>query len=118
MKDIIDTRLRFSYHGKRYNTKVKSKIYNDTLIISQLALGSSRLWLISQNGAWRIISDMPICLELKERLVCKVSVLLGTPLGTEAQTAAQLPLRIGVLLNAVLNVLAAKNALHPDKYFT
>src|SRR4051812_12316943 len=111
MKDTIDTRLRFSYHGKRYNIKVKGRICNDTLIVSQLTLGNTRIWLIFQNDVWRIINDMPLCQELKKRLVSKVAQLFGLPLGSEAQVPAQLPLRAGFLLNAVLNFLAARNAL-------
>jgi len=112
MKDSLNTRLRFSYRGKQYVVSVNSVTYTEKLIVNKLRIGHTRLWLILQNDVWRFVSDMPLCRELKHLLVRKVTTWLGVASATgPACIAEQLPIRKGILLNAVLNVLAVKKEL-------
>ncbi|MCD8739119.1 hypothetical protein LT679_00780 [Mucilaginibacter roseus] len=104
MKTTKNVRLRFRFAGELYSVTVNSINYTGSLIVSKLRVGHTQFWLILQNGVWRFVSDMPLCRDLKSILVAKVAGLHGL----STQTADQLSPRNGVLLNAVLSVLAIK----------
>jgi len=109
MKIIKKTRLRFTYGGKGYIVPVNSIQYNGALIVNKLRVGHAHLWLVLQDGVWRFISDMPLCRELKTILLQKVASLHG--LITPTENPEQVPLRTGILFNAILNLLALKREL-------
>ncbi|WP_146379831.1 hypothetical protein [Mucilaginibacter pallidiroseus] len=71
MSDASKKHIRFSYYGKCYNVTVESRSYAD-IITAKVLIGHIRLWLILQNNACRLISDMPICSELKEIIFRKI----------------------------------------------
>jgi len=110
MKEIKTARIRFSYGGKAYAVIVNSICYAERLIINKLRLGYTHIWLVFQNGNWRFIGDMPLCKQLKAILVRKLAAFHG--LSAEQICAdEQVSLRTGILLNAVLNILAVKKEL-------
>lgn len=113
MKDKKSTRLRLTHRGKNYNIAVDSTRYTDMLIVNQLRIGPARYWLILQNGTWRFIGDMPLYKEIKEGIVRKIADWHELPAGSEATVVVtkQESLRSGILLNALLCVMAAKKQM-------
>lgn len=107
-KDMTTIRLRFTYRGKRYAVLVNSIHYTGMLIVNKLRIGHARHWLILQNNVWRFVSDMPLCYELKNLLICKVATGLGLSSGEPIKIADQTPLRTGIMINAILSVLTVK----------
>jgi|GEM_PF-6217274 len=107
MKTTKKARLRFRFGGRFYSVLVNSISYTGTLIINKLKIGQMQLWLVLQNGVWRFIGDMPLCKQLKNILLAKITALHGLA----AEAAEQVPLRSGILLNALLSVLALKKEL-------
>ncbi len=103
MNDCKNTRLHFIFHGKRYNIRAESRNYSNEVTVSKLTVGKVRLWLILQNKTWRVISDLPMCTELKKVLIRKIAKAFGIPVSEKPETTGQIFPQKPIMLNAVLN---------------
>jgi hypothetical protein len=109
MKESNQWQMLFSFGGKLYNFNLTSNRYTDKLIVSKLQLGHVRFWVILKNEKWQFIGDMPLCQELKNIIIEKITNFHELPTNSPTALIAQKdPVRTRILLNAVLSAMALK----------